>query len=212
MIDKNELANFDAMLSDLVKWVKDTRNRIEEIVKNGFSPFYRNAKITVVYPVLGNILLGANECCTDIRNAFTKEFSDCLRTFENHEISYIDTDLFGRYCPKLDERCLCIDVESNVADKDNMKIWSFDRIIVPFSECNENTTFEQIFKKYSVKYLKAQKYMKENLKIFSENVKVMSKGNNYINISHNPNDLKEALKEEMTKYFEKRLEELEGCR
>lgn len=202
MINKNDLANFDAMLFDLVKWIKDTRNKITVIVRDGFSPFYRDAKITVIYPVLGNILLGANECCTDIRNAFTKKFSDCLRNFETPEISHIniDPDWFGSYCPKDDEQCLCIDIESNIADKDDMKIWGWDRIIVPFSELDETTTFEQIFKKYSAMYLKAQKYMKENLRIFSENVKVMSKGNNYISISHNPNDLKEALEEVMTKY------------
>lgn len=74
---------------------------------------------------------------------------------------------------------------------------------MPFSECNENTTFEQIFKKYSAKYSKAKKFMKESLNIFSKNVEEsfdMSKGNNYISISHNPNDLKEALEEVMTKY------------
>lgn len=128
MIDKDELANFDTMLFDLIKWIKDTRNKITSIVKDGFSPFYRNAEITVIYPVLENILLGANECCTNIKNAFTRKFSDCLRDFETPEISHInvDPDWFGSHCPKDDEQCLCIDIESNITDEDNMKIWGWD--------------------------------------------------------------------------------------
>ena len=221
MIDKNELANFDAMLFDLVKWIKDTRNKITAIVKDGFKPFYKDAIIAVNYPVLEDTLLGANDCCTDIKNAFTRKFSDCLKSSETPEISYIRIypDLFGSNCPKSDEQCLCIDVESNVSDKDDMTIWNWDRIIVPFSELNETTTFEQVFKKYSVKYLKAKNSIKETLSIFSGDVKEsfdMTKRNNYINISHSPEDLKNAIEEVLKEYYntdlERKLEESEGYR